>query len=416
MKPYIATTDAISQEREIDATHTLTYRAETIRAERTGTHARVSILMNRVALSWSTLNVEKDEERVRLTNSAYRTIEERMNGFSSIFSKSSMKHELDIFCSGLWDAYIAQSMPQEMSGSAEPHPPDFLLKPYMVRGAGTIIFAPPGRGKSFTLLAIGVSIDAGLQTLWPSTQAKVLFINLERSASSVADRLGNVNQALGLPRTRPLLTLNARGRSLQDVLPAAKKAVLEKGVGCVMLDSISRAGLGPLNDDTSANRAIDGLNALCDTWLALGHTPRKDESHLFGTIHFEAGADIVVRLHSQQEEGGPLGVGLEIVKENDIGRQPMSIIAFEFGPLGMCGVRKAHPHEFPDVEAGKGMTMKEAIKAHLLDVGKATATVIAEELGFHRTNVSHLLNHEKNTFRVVEKRGRDVLYGVVGHA
>jgi hypothetical protein len=59
----------------------------------------------------------------------------------------------------------------------------------------------------------------------------VLFINLERSAASVADRLGNVNRgARAAPDTRPMLTLNARGRSLMDVAGSARKAIEQHGV------------------------------------------------------------------------------------------------------------------------------------------------------------------------------------------
>jgi hypothetical protein len=285
------------------------FSAQDVRRERAGIHARVDISINNVTLAYSTFNIEKDEDRVRLANSAFAQYEK--NGVALDYPKPLVKKDLDVFCDGLWDETLAVSMPERMAGAVGRTPPGFLLRPYVLDDGGTLIFAPPGQGKSYSVMLMAVSLDAGLSTLWPVQQTPVLFVNLERSRVRVADRLGNVNEVLGLPRARPLHMLNARGRGFLDVLESLERYIAQERIGCLFLDSVSRAGMGDLNENQSANRIIDALNRLGISWLAIGHTPRSDATHLYGSVHFDAGADVVVRQISQQAGfDQPLGIGL----------------------------------------------------------------------------------------------------------
>ena len=120
----------------------------------------------------------------------------------------------------------------------------------------------------------------------------------------------------------------------------------------------------------------------------------------------------MVQLIGQHKEDGLLGVGLQITKANDIGPQPMSILALEFSQNGLTRVRKAKNGEFLEIEGQKKMSMEDAIKEYLLSEGKATATQIAEVTGFNRTNVSTLLKASPD-FGVQGNKGRSVLYGVI---
>lgn len=406
---YASEGHALVKRRQVDMEHTVVFSAEGIRQERTGVHARISVDCNGAVLAWSNFNVEKDEDRVRLSNSAYL----HLNGMSAVYPKTHLKNDLDQFCAGLWDAQLGQLAPVQMNGTLKPTPPSFILYPFLLSEGGTIIFAPPGRGKSYTLMLMAVCVDAGLETLWePVKRSKVLFINLERGSKSVADRLGNINGALGLDRYRPLATINARGKSLADVSAAAERYVGENDVGAVFVDSISRAGVGNLNDNQDVNRVCDMMNRLGPAWAGLAHTPRADESHLYGGIHFEAAADVVVQLLSEQDEEGPLGIGLQITKQNDIGRVPLWTVALEFSVNGLDRVRQARRGEFPEIEAGKKMSLRESVRQHLIDVGASSATQIADALGLNRSNVANVLATHKTAFEVAERRGSSVLYTV----
>lgn len=388
-------------------TQTLSFSGSEIRQERTGTHAKIIISSDYHILAWSILNIERAEDRTRLSNQASTGLKIKD------YTKDKLRRDLDLFCSGLWTFYLSAFMPQFISGDPSPKPTHFYLFPYIVDGSGTILFAPPGRGKSHSALLWAQSINMGISTFWKVNKTQVLYINLERSAKSVKTRLANINKLLGLPVTQPLLMLNAKGKTLAEVAPLIRKSVQQHNTQLIILDSISRAGLGDLTENKPVNAIIDTLNGLCDSWLALGHTPRASEEHIFGGIHFEAGADIVIQLKSQISNNGTLGLGYEIVKANDLPHYNQEIFAFEFTDSGLSGVRKATPVEFSDIEAKKRTGMLDAIIDFVCnqDTGDASATEIEKELGFNRVNISQALN-QSSKFVKTRKDGHSQYFGV----
>jgi len=402
---------ALVKRRQIPELHvTLTFSATDVRPAPTGAHATVRIMANKTVLAFNTMNVWRDEERVRLANSAHRQL---VGGADkkTIYPSEYMKADLDAFCYGLLDAQMEEYEVEFLGGTLVPTPPDLVLDPYVIRDGGSIIFAPPGRGKSYGMMIMQVCIDAGLNTFWRVKQARTLFVNLERAKRSVLDRLGNVNAALGLERDRQLPILNARGRSLLDISTMVERHIAKHGAEVVFVDSISRAGGGDLNANEAANRIIDTLNHIAPTWVGLAHTPRADESHLYGSVHFEAGADVVVQLASEQEEMGPLGIGLQVTKVNDGPKGPMWIGALEFDQSGLTLVRRARPGEFPDVEQMRKMSGKEMLRQHLMDVGALDANQAAEDLDMDRSQVAHYFS-DTRVFVKGGKVGRRQLYAV----
>lgn len=405
--PYRQDGEALTWSRAIETGQRLDFRAWDIRKERTGVHAQVEIACQGAILGWSNFNIEKDEDRLRLANSAHK----HLDSIKQIYPSTFLKNDLDQFCRGLDDAMLQVSAPEHMEGAIERVPPTFILTPFAIEGGGTILFAPPGRGKSYTLMLMQVCVDSGCDKLWPVRQAKTLLINLERSRESVRARLGNINEVLGFPRRRPIATINARGKSLTDIVRAAERFIQDNGIEIVFVDSISRAGQGDLNDNQAVNKIVDSLNRIAPTWVALAHTPRSDETHVFGGVHFDAGADVVAQLLSEQDEGGPLGLGLNITKNNDTGKWPMWTAALEFNEAGLINVRRAKKGEFPGVEGGKKMTLRETLIQHLLDVGPAAAQEIANDTGFNRSNIAQLLSQDP-VFVKAGRLGRNQLYAV----
>ena len=192
----------------------------------------------------------------------------------------------------------------------------------------------PGTGKSYAALLVGVSVDAGLSSeLWRiPAPAPVLYVNLERTKGAMLRRLGQVNDALGLEADRSLLMLHARGRSLVDVISQIGMAVREHAIQLVVVDSLSRSGMGDLTENLTANRAMDLLNGIPCAWLAIGHTPRADTSHIYGSVMFDAAADVSIQLVSDEAPGPrqQLALALKVTKANDIARSPSRVVVLEF--------------------------------------------------------------------------------------
>jgi hypothetical protein len=388
----------------------LVFKAEAIRHERTGIHGRVSIEHNYSPLAWSVFNLERVEERTRLSKQAHAQLKPTIK---QTYPEADLKRDFDVFCAGLWDFYLSHYTPELIYGVETPQPLKFALRPYIMWGGGTIIFAAPGKGKSYSGLLWAQSINCGVDTFWPVEQAPVLYINLERSKDTIQRRLSCINRVLGLPATEPLRVINARGKSLLDVLPICQRTVKQHNIKVIVLDSISRAGYGDLAENRPINAIIDGLSSLCDTWLALGHTPRADESHVYGSIMFEAGADIVIRLSSEESNPTTLGVGYEITKSNDLRGVSQMIWAMEFDDNGIVLLRKAKPFEFPEVAGKAKKPMIQAIKDYIQeqDAAQATASELADALNLNRGNISNLLR-TSGQFVQTKKDGRNVYYGI----
>jgi hypothetical protein len=382
--------------------------ADSIRQERGSCKARIFIKVDEHTLAWTSLNVEDDPDRVRLTNSAWKHLAAEEQ---KVFKSADLKHFLDQFCEHLWDSYTERFEAEFLAPSGEMTPTEFALRPYIVLGGGTILFAPPGRGKSYTALLMAASVDSGCSRIWPVDRPRpAMFLNLERSRLSLQRRVALVNLALGLEAQRPLLFINARGKTLRDIEDAARRSVAKHGVEVVFMDSISRAGLGSLIEDRPANAIIDTLSRICGTWVALAHTPRQDETHAYGSQMMDAGEDVGLQLITQLTGNGTLGIGLKVVKANDIAFPPLQVLSYSFDEYGLSGARVARRGEFPEIDPKRTMTAQEQIREYLLQVGEAGAGVISRELGFARQTVSALLAADTSLTRT--RRGHEVLYSV----
>jgi hypothetical protein len=389
----------------------LWFRAEGIRRAATGPHANVTIALGGIDLGDDTFNLGRSEERRKLAKTACRRMgaAEQKN-----WPLDDLEIALDRFCKRVWPMYTQSAGILRAGADEEPPPPTFALEPYLMEGGGTILFGPPGAGKSWITYLMAVSIDSGCESLWqPVKGMPVLFINLERSIQSVNRRIWRINQALGLAPNRRLRVLQARGKTLESVLEQARMAIEHDGYQVVMLDSISRAGQGDLNDNQTANSIVDSLSSLSDTWMAIGHCPRGDSTHIFGSALFEAGQDIGVKLKSQlAQDSDSLGIALEVNKGNDMPPVKMKLMALDFDRIGLTRVREARDYEFPDLLAGgKPASIETQVYDLLRDAETMTASTIADVLGCRgsRGNIAHLLTSDSR-FERDRVEGKHVYY------
>ena len=173
------TTQEIEIDKIVNATNKITFRATNIEKKK----AKIGIYLNDRILEYSYCKYDDAAERNRILNSTYSSLSEIV---TAIYTKEDMKHDFRLFCAGLWDQLLDTIPIGAIKGNIDANPTTFLVDPYIMQGAGTILYAPPGKGKSYTALLLAVSIDAGNSNLWPVTQKRVAFVNLERSEESIA--------------------------------------------------------------------------------------------------------------------------------------------------------------------------------------------------------------------------------------
>lgn len=380
--------------------HLIRLRAEAVRKERTGIHARIEIWWDKTRLCYDQFNVERQEERTRLMKRAYGMIQKEYPEISEAITLDQATLELDAFCGDLWTAHVGGVLVDvEMPGDIN-LPPPRMMGPYVIEEGGTIIHGQPGSGKSWMLYLIAQSINHGSSKLWPvRKKARVLLLNLERSRSSVQQRIGCINRALDLPLDAWLDTLNMRGKSLKDVADAAREHCHKYNIDVVALDSISRSGLGSLNRDEVANEIIDLMNSICPTWIALGHQAKPDpESNIdptnFGSAMFYAGADMMVRLESHPIWNQNLDVTMTIDKANvAVSREPANFL-YEMDALGLLRVQVGAARE-----AVRQITVQEVYDS--LGEGSNWAGAIAAQLGADRSEINRILKDHPELFEAV---------------
>ena len=361
-------------------------------------------------------------ERNPIINDAIK----RISVESEILKQSyadQLAHHFLLFCMTVHDRYQRQldTQMQPVAGDATSTPVQWLARPSFVNG-GTIVFAPPGRGKSYISLVAAVSIDAGLQNIWEIDQPhRTAYVNLERSRQSLASRLGAVNTALGLRSDRPLIMLNARGRMLADLAPTIRRAISEHGIKLIILDSISRATTGNLNDNSPANSVIDILNSLGCAYIAIGHTSKASEDRIFGSIHWEAGADVVLKLTTDRnEDTGRLAVGMKITKANDIApSKKLDVVTLDFNKNGLTTIAKGTARDFPKLLGTQ--SLEDEVFDLLLDMGKMNASQLTQQIvdtdpsrrpEYLRPEISRILQNPDKFVRL-PKEGKSQPYAVV---
>ncbi len=384
--------------------------AKDVRRERTGIHALVSISLNGTVLEYDDIAPLKREERGRLANAAYKRL-------GAVTQKSwpsgHMTDALGLFCLTLWDRHL-EARRAIMLSAPELTPLRYVLEPYIVQGGGTILFGPRGAGKTYLGLIMARAIDAGV--LWHcQPDARVLFIQLERSEETFGRRLHLVNRALGLDPGAPMSTIIARGETLSDIRDVVARQVEEDGVGLVVLDSISRTGAGALTEDRTANTVMDTLNKVAPSWLAIAHTSHQGaadgrEMHTFGSSMFENAADVIVALTSERR-GSTLGVALQLTKANDVPPQQPEFLALEFDADGLSAIRRSAQGEFAELDTTVRRSKVDEIIEYLQHVDAATAGEVADACGLSRGRAAHILA-ESATFVRLRKVGRDVFYGL----
>ena len=401
--PYVKQDEAIIWDKVIGGTHLISFNAQDVRREHTGIHARISIAFDEGHATYTTFNIGRSDERTKLTKQASKYIPKGIE-----YTLDLLNEDIDKFCDGLWNYDLSHMVAESITGLEVIPPIEYVLKPFVVEAGGTVLFAPPGRGKSYTGLLWAQSVNYGICKFWQVKRSVVLFVNLERSMMSVRRRLTMINRVLGLSYDSPLLMVNQRGRTLNDVAPIIKQAIRDKGVNVIVLDSISRAGYGDLTDNKAMNDIVDQLNALCSTWVALAHTPRTNEEHAFGSVMLDAGADVQVMLSTEISSNGTLGIGLESTKTNDTPHMPQQVLALEFDEVGLTNVREADPDEFPQIKEKSHEKLSDKIVDYIKDLpqGKATANQIAQVLNLNRSTVAQELLKEESFVKLNYIKGK----------
>lgn len=393
--------EGVEWDRVVSDALTVQFRVREIRREATGLHAWVGIGTGgsrRGLLDYSEFNLKRSEDRGRLGRSAHKQMSEIER---AVYSVEDILADINVVC--LW--VLAEYEQRWISFSTfQPNgtPPPalkWLVYGLVLEDSGTILFAPPGRGKSYILQTAAVCASLGLKTPWRSEKRPAVYVSLERPARTLEIREHWIRRALGVTGASGIMYLHARGRSFRQVHRKLRGFVREHPGAIMFLDSITRVGLGKMVDDGPATQFIDLMQSLECPWMAIGHTPKADPDTLFGSQAYEAGEDLGIRLTSETL-GNTLGVLLETVKANDVARMKPSYLALDFaeepgGHSHLEAIRTTGDKEFP----GLALSGRDKLAVLLQTVQRmeqpATIKAVAEAAHIPNATVARYLGNPK---------------------
>ncbi len=359
---------------------------DNMRTDKTGIHGEVELYLNKSLIARDNINFDKRNGRRDIGIGAES--QPIFKDISDYYDRAKLDIDLLKFTKEAYGKKVRESVViQLVAGDPFIETVQFV-EGLVIKGGGTIFNALPKQAKSFVCMIIAVSVDSGVSEIWKVKQGNVLYINLERSASSMVKRLAGVNTALGLDPMRPLRFMNVRGTPLIDIMDSIKYQIEKEDIKLIIVDSISRAGMGSLVDDRPAVKITDALNNLVEesdrSWVGVAHRAWSNE-HVFGSVQFLAACDVMVDVEASHNKN-ELGVKLSVTGQNDLPPSKPSVIALGFDSMGLNSARRATEEEFPELQNEKD-NIRDRIWDHLRINGKQTTTEIAQDLGEMRDSI-----------------------------
>ena len=336
------------------------FRAQEIRKERTGVHAKVTLGTQGVPLAVDTFNVTRDPDRVKLANKfrdrlAAKFDKAALTALDEAYPKVELELDLMVFCDGLWDAFIGDESGGRVEGDENPSAPPWVIPGLVLEGSTMIWHGAAGDGKSTLMRLAAQSLQHGVGEVIPIRhQAPVVYVDAEEPPDERRRQLGNINGALMLDRTASMYIVDARALSITDLAPRLERAVRETGAEHVFIDSLSRmAGGMNLNDNATATLLIDSLSAIPASITWVGHSGHEHADRMAGSRHFTNAARLMVAVDSRISDHGrnpelTRGIRARIKKGN--GTVPTETLywTLEYHPqYGLQAAKMATPEEWP---------------------------------------------------------------------
>lgn len=319
-----------------------------------GIRATVSIGVNSTLLDKDTITIGNAEARNKLANAALKT--RSAQPVKQQLEDADLQHELLMFTDGLWEEWVRRShLHGWEKGDAAPSAPLWGVPGLVLQGATGITFGDAKSGKSTLLRVLAQSLQHGVPDVMPiRKQAPVVWVNAEEPPIEHRRQFGNVNAALGIPRTSPIYTVDARGLGIKDVADQVKAAVELQHAEYVFVDSLSRLAQGEsLNDNATATLLMDSMAGLPAAVTWIGHTGQDNRHRLAGSKHFVNAARLVVRVQGRISRGGmnpELTRGVRVVVTDVNGAAPVAPMYWRLEyhrDFGLAAIMPSDEGEWP---------------------------------------------------------------------
>lgn len=153
----------------------------------------------------------------------------------------------------------------------------YALRPFLPYGMPTLLYGEGGTGKSTVAAAVALSLQTGKSVFpgWEPMTMPVLILDWEATREVWEDRLNAVADGAGVKRQR--IAYRPCRRRLADDAEAIADAVLDNGVGCVIVDAVNQAFGFAHQEQDPAEAAVKAFSTIREiagadvTWLLIDH-------------------------------------------------------------------------------------------------------------------------------------------------
>jgi hypothetical protein len=297
--------------------------------------------------------------------------------------------------------------------------PEYLIKPYIIRGVSNIIYGEKGVNKSTLVYLMGMSMmipewenPLGFETL--TRPVKCLVLDWETEEYIFKYYLSRLSKGMGIPKC-PLYYRHCN-LPLSEEVEAIESYIKETGAEVLIIDSLAAAAggeQGELKGSQSALQFNSAIRKLGKTTLIIAQTAKNQETNkktIYGSVIFTYYARNIFELcRGDNEDTDTIHLGL-FHRECNLGKK--------YPPAGFC-------LEFNDASKAISITSeplridefisKVTTQSRILDLlkrGALSTKEMADTLEMKVPSVTVIINRLRQKSKVVkvgEKWGLSVL-------
>jgi hypothetical protein len=190
--------------------------------------------------------------------------------------------------------------------TVEPRQEDaYMLKPYVIEGAASGVFADGGAGKSLFALAVALTVATGepVVGVYPSRCAPVLYLDWEWDEEAHAERLQALCEGAGIDAPKGLIYYRREFASINESAPSIRRFIAEHGVGFVIVDSLGFARGGEPESAELTIKTFASIRSFAVPVLFIDHVAKntQDKTHSFGSVYTRNSARLMWRMDTDAQ-------------------------------------------------------------------------------------------------------------------
>ncbi len=366
-------------------------------------------------------------------------------GYSNIGWDSQVQRAISASLKNWYEGSTSYSQMERVDPSTVAAP--FLINPWVSSTGMTMHFSRPGSSKSMTALAIAVSVATGYPIFGatPSNIGPVVYVDFEDDISQHNIRLTAILNGIDWTGDTPDITHYKVNGRLVDNTSQIRRLVREKGAALVIVDSLGKARNTDPSDGDATIKLTNAIESFGIPVLAIDHVTKVDNAAI--AKQRVTHPDAMMAIGSQfSTAGARLGWFFQEMgdstylskrynvfntKHNHVAKQEPRSLKIDFinNERGIPVTITFDVWDTVKFEEFRAETIEETVLIWMVrnDVGKATATQIANETGLDRTSVSRVLGSsewfekagkqtKKGQFYEVTEEGGVQYAHITGHA